>query len=1431
MRKAFSVTMLALLLASMLTLAFNTQQVNAGPETLIIIGTTDSVESCLDPARAYDYFGWEIIQSLGCGLLEYKPGATGSIDDIVPSLATSWSVSDDGLVWTFNLREDVHYHDGTEFNATHVKYSFDRAISIADSDGAFVGIGYDNIIGSVEVTGEYQVRFHLKIQFSPFLSLLALPPSFIVNPTYAPIDGIVSYVEGDARASYPTDLGPYILTEWVRSDWKDIEMKLGANPAYWNASGGYPKTKNITIKFYADSTGLALAIQNQEVDIAFRQLAATDINNMKTNTNLKVWEGTGAFIQYLVLQEKYAPFNNTKIRQAVGAAINRTTIVQTVFLGQAQNLYSMIPIGMFGHTDAFLTLGDPNYTRTRELLGELGYNETDKLSFKLWYETSGHYPQSPQQAQVLKSSLEASGVIAVTLDSADWPSYRTHRQNEDMEAYILGWNPDYIDPDDYVQPFLDSSGGSWLHHNYNSSQMDKLIAWARGNTTAAARSSLYSQIQNLMVEDCPIIPTYQGKTYAVTNPSVEGICLDISQHLRYWLLLMTKIEPTTWIVDDDGPADFSKIQDAINAANPGDTIHVKTGVYYENILLTKTLSLIGEDREDTIIDAEHIGTVVLISGADYVTISGFTIRNSGVEYYAGIYLSQLNYCSIIRNDITDNLVGVLLYGSSNNKIAENNLRANSGNGISLTSSSNNTIIHNNIINNTNQVYIYQSIDNKWDDSYPSGGNYWSNYSGTDLCSGPHQDETGSDGIGDTPYVIDVDNQDRYPLMHPWSSLPIHNMNTGLGYETIQEAINADETLDKHTIFVEAGAYYENVVVNKAVSLFGEDRDTTIIDARGVGTAVLISANNVSVTQFTIKSSGNTARDSGIFLDRYKRGAILRKNRITENPGGIVFDSYSGDNIIDDNIITENGLGLLLKYSANNIVTRNMIEENGWGIGSYISWNNLISDNVIRRNNETGIHVSYYPGTTDANWTITNNTIASNKRFGVNLEYAGGNLLRNNAILNNGFNLNIRGQPFEDYIQDIDESNKINGKPIYYWINQHGKSVPADAGYVAALNSTEITVKNLTLAGSGPGLLFVNVINSTIENLDIANCDFNGIYLWNCSSIIIRDSAIVNCTYGILLDGSSDNIIDVNLLASNYEGILVERALDYPYLYPADRNIITRNTIINNDRGISLYEGRDNNIYRNNFVNNTVQVNIEDSIDVWDNGYVSGGNFWSDYTGVDVKSGSGQDLLGSDGIGDTPYIIDANNIDRYPLMSPYGSSLAIAATVDIDPGILNLKGKLKWVNAYIELPEGYNISDVDVSTLRLNMTIPAELEPTAIGDYDSDTIPDLMVEFNRTAVSELALSEGIMYGNATLTVTGKLYDGALFEGSGVIKVRMPGDINCDGKVDVKDIALVSLAFGSYPGHPRWNPLADENEDGKIDVRDVSLIAKNFGKTYP
>ena len=414
----------------------------------LTVGTTDSVESSLDPANAYDYFGWEIIRSLGAGLVDYAPGATGP-GDIIPDLAKSWSVSLDGLQWTFSLRQGVKYDDGTEFNASDVKFTFDRDIGMADPNGAFVGIGFGDIIQDVTVVDTFTVRFDLKIPFAPFLSLIASPECVMVDPKYAPMHGtswnaatdVVLYTAGNARASNPMGLGPYTLSNWTRVAGRDMQMVFVANPNYWKISAGIPKTENIIIQFYADSTSLALAVEAGEIDVAFRQLTTTDINSMKNNANLKVWEGTGAFIQYLCFQERYAPFNKTNIRRAVGAAINRTALVNAVFQGQAQNLYSLVPTGLAGHTDAFLNLGDPNYTRTQELLAPYGYNATNKFTFDLWYESSGHYPQSLQQAQVLKSSMEASGVITVNLRNQEWAAMGSARRAGTMPAFIYGWYP------------------------------------------------------------------------------------------------------------------------------------------------------------------------------------------------------------------------------------------------------------------------------------------------------------------------------------------------------------------------------------------------------------------------------------------------------------------------------------------------------------------------------------------------------------------------------------------------------------------------------------------------------------------------------------------------------------------------------------------------------------------------------------------------------------------------------------------------------------------------------------------------------------------------------------------------------------------------------------------------------------------------------
>jgi parallel beta-helix repeat protein len=289
----------------------------------------------------------------------------------------------------------------------------------------------------------------------------------------------------------------------------------------------------------------------------------------------------------------------------------------------------------------------------------------------------------------------------------------------------------------------------------------------------------------------------------------------------------------------DTGENFFTIQKAIDDSDTldGHTIYVENGIYYENVIVNKSINLTGEDSENTIIDGGGSGDVVRIV-ANWVNISGFTVKRSGlVSGYAGIKLENVQYCIISNNDVTSNLHGIRLESSSNNTITFNDIYSNSNYGISLPSSSNdneisnnfisnngfginldnfcsfnvifnnmiinnnygigfddsfnNIIYNNNIIKNTYQAYD-ASLGNQWDNGYPLGGNFWSDYTGIDRYNGPGQNVPGNDGIGDTDYSIVGGELDNFPLMAPvgnyiflyegWNlvSIPFIQSDTNLG---------------------------------------------------------------------------------------------------------------------------------------------------------------------------------------------------------------------------------------------------------------------------------------------------------------------------------------------------------------------------------------------------------------------------------------------------------------------------------------------------------------------------------------------------------------------------------------------------------------------------------------------------------------------------
>ncbi|MDK2914124.1 MAG: peptide/nickel transport system substrate-binding protein [Thermococcaceae archaeon] len=476
----------------------------------IVIGVTDKVTD-LDPANAYDFYTWEVLNNVMEGLVKYKPGTL----EIEPGLAEKWEVNEDSTVWTFYLRKDLKFADGTPLKAQDVVRSIERVMKIQGDPAWLV----TDFVDRVEAKDDYTVVFYLKQPTSYFLSLLTTPPYFPVHPNYAP-----DQIDSDQTAG---GAGPYMITKWVR----DEELVLEANPNYY---GEKPKTEKIIIKFYRDASTMRLALQNGEIDIAWRTLRPSDINSLKEEGKLKVIEVPGGFIRYVCLNTKTEPTSNVKVRQALAAAIDRKEIAEKVFMGTVEPLYSLIPNGMWSHKDVFKDkYGDGNLELAKKLLQEAGYSESNPLEIQLWY-TPTHYGDTEADlAQMLKEQWEKTGMIKVTIKSAEWGTYVDYARKGQMQVYLLGWYPDYLDPDDYTTPFLKSTANSWAGTGYANPTVDELLTKAQTLTSQDERAKLYEQVQEILAEEVPYIPLIQGKLFVVTQENVKGVIIGPDMIFHY----------------------------------------------------------------------------------------------------------------------------------------------------------------------------------------------------------------------------------------------------------------------------------------------------------------------------------------------------------------------------------------------------------------------------------------------------------------------------------------------------------------------------------------------------------------------------------------------------------------------------------------------------------------------------------------------------------------------------------------------------------------------------------------------------------------------------------------------------------------------------------------------------------------------------------
>jgi parallel beta-helix repeat protein len=396
-----------------------------------------------------------------------------------------------------------------------------------------------------------------------------------------------------------------------------------------------------------------------------------------------------------------------------------------------------------------------------------------------------------------------------------------------------------------------------------------------------------------------------------------------------------------------------------------------------------------------------------------------------------------------------------------------------------------------------------------------------------------------------------------------------------------------------------------------------ERDNIVIDGNGFtlqGSGAW-PYNGIDISRrhkVTIKNTNiQNFSYGGIYLE-YSLNNIIIGNNITNNQNGILLRYYDLNNIIIGNNIANNQEGDCLLYSSNTTISGNNITNNGYGISLFHSSNNTVSGNNITNNSEDGVEL----------YGSLNNTVSGN------------------VFIDDGLRVRFS-------FDNVVVGNTVNGKPLVY-LEDASNYVVSDAGEVVLVKCSNIRVEGLYLSRANVAVELWETTNSIISGNNITN---NGCGVSLCRSSnnsIIGNNITANINLGVDLDHSVSNTISGNNITNNAYGIY--------FWFSYYNNTVSENNITNNGYGVYLmsssyiFPSLNHRFYHNNFIGNTMQVCSVDSMNIWDDGYPSGGNYWSDYV---ERYPDAKELDGS-GLWDTPYVIDENNQDHYPLMYPYGT---------------------------------------------------------------------------------------------------------------------------------------------------------------------------------
>jgi peptide/nickel transport system substrate-binding protein len=500
-----------------------TEAPTTAPEVnTIIIGTTDTIAS-LDPADAYATRDWELIKNISEGLIKWVPGTT----DLEPGLATDMgTISEDGLTYTFTLKDGIKFGDGSPLDATIYAAQLNRLLTIGPScpnDVAdALAIPY---VASITAPDAKTIVFTLKQPVAYFIQLLATGPYVASDPNIFPADECVLFPEAPIYG-----VGPFYISQYTQKE----QIVLEPNPYY--TGDLKPQVDRIIVRDYSDPQTMALAVQNGEIDVAWRFFSPEQLTPLKEVAGLTVGTIAGGSIRYLIINHTMAPMDDPNVYKAVASIVDRNEIADTVYSGNVSPLYSQVPPGFLGATEVFDTMYvSPNLDEAKKYLEASGYSADNPLKLEMWYPPEHYGASTAAWMEVIKKQLDATGLIEVTLQAQEWSTYVTALTGGEAYAVgVLGWFFDYPDTSNYLDPFVYNKGMGTnvspsaegtdygVPINDKAAQLVSLLNQADTETDQVKRADLYKQAQEIYADMVVTLPLFFIAEHITYRSNIQG---------------------------------------------------------------------------------------------------------------------------------------------------------------------------------------------------------------------------------------------------------------------------------------------------------------------------------------------------------------------------------------------------------------------------------------------------------------------------------------------------------------------------------------------------------------------------------------------------------------------------------------------------------------------------------------------------------------------------------------------------------------------------------------------------------------------------------------------------------------------------------------------------------------------------------------------